>query len=235
MLESIFLTVNEWMISGTAIAAIGCLAWGMISVLFSPCHLASIPLIVAYVGGQEQALNPKQAGVYSFSFTLGLFISIALIGIVCALLGRMLGDVGNFWQILVGAILIWVALGMLGVEKCSLSGSLLYRLNLKGLSGAFVLGLAYGILSGSCTFGFIAPILAIITMQQQIATGIFYILLFAVGHCLPIVIAGSSAAAVRKLMENSTWQEAGNWFRRAAGIVIILLGVYFILNPLIVS
>ena len=235
MLESIFLTVNEWMVGGTAIAAVGCFTWGMISVLFSPCHLASIPLIVAYVGGQEQALNPKQAGVYSSAFTLGLFISIALIGIVCALLGRMLGDVGNYWQILVGAVLIWVALGMLGVEKCSMSSSLLYRLNLKGLSGAFVLGLAYGILSGSCTFGFIAPILAIITIQQQIATGIFYILLFAVGHCLPIVVAGSSTAAVRKLMENSTWRGAGNWFRRAAGIVIVLLGVYFILNPLIFS
>jgi cytochrome c-type biogenesis protein len=235
LLESIFLTVNEWMVGGTAIAAVGCFTWGMISVLFSACHLASIPLIVAYVGGQEQALNPKQAGVYSSAFTLGLFISIALIGIVCALLGRMLGDVGNFWQILVGAVLIWVALGMLGVEKCSMSGSLLYRLNLRGLSGAFVLGLAYGILSGSCTFGFIAPILAIITVQQQIATGIFYILLFAVGHCLPIVIAGSSTATVRKLMENSTWQGTGNWFRRAAGIVIVLLGVYFILNPLILS
>ena len=223
------------MVSGTSIAAVGCLTWGITSVLFSPCHLASIPLIVAYVGGQEQALNPKQAGVYSFSFTLGLFISIALIGIVCALLGRMLGDVGNHWQILVGAVLIWVALGMLGVEKCSMSGSLLYRLNLKGLSGAFMLGLAYGILSGSCTFGFIAPILAIITMQQQIATGILFILLFAVGHCLPIVVAGSSTAAVRKLMENSVWQGAGNWFRRAAGIVIVLLGIYFILNPLISS
>ena len=235
MLESIFLTVNEWMVGGTVIAAVGCFTWGMISVLFSPCHLASIPLIVAYVGGQEQALNPKQAGIYSSAFTLGLFISIALIGIVCALLGRMLGDVGNFWQILVGAVLIWVALGMLGVERCSISGSLLYRLNLKGLSGAFVLGLAYGILSGSCTFGFIAPILAIITIQQQIATGIFYILLFAVGHCLPIAVAGSSTAAARKLMENSTWQGAGTWFRRAAGIVIVLLGVYFILNPLILS
>jgi len=235
LLESIFLTINEWMVSGTAIAAVGCLAWGMISVLFSPCHLASIPLIVAYVGGQEQALNPKQAGVYSFSFTLGLFISIALIGIVCALLGRMLGDVGNYWQILVGAVLIWVALGMLGVGKCAMSGSLLYRLNLKGLSGAFMLGLAYGILSGSCTFGFIAPILAIITIQQQIATGIIYILLFAVGHCLPIVVAGSSTAAVRKLLENSAWQGASNWFRRAAGILIVLLGVYFILKPFLLS
>jgi len=235
LLESIFLAVNEWMISGTAIAAIGCLAWGMISVLFSPCHLASIPLIVAYVGGQERALNPKQAGVYSSLFALGLFISIALIGIVCALLGRMLGDVGNYWQILVGAVLIWVALGMLGVEKCSLSGSLLYRLNLKGLSGAFLLGLAYGVLSGSCTFGFIAPILAVITIQQKIAAGILFILLFALGHCLPLVLAGSSTAAVRKLMENSTWQGTGTWFRRAAGLVIALLGVYFILFPLILS
>ena len=233
MLESIFITVNEWMIGGTAVAAIGSFAWGMISVLFSPCHLASIPLIVAYVGGQEKAVIPRQAAGYSAAFTVGLFISIAIIGIICALLGRMLGDVGNYWQILVGAVLIWVALGMLGVEKCAMSGSLLYRLNLKGLSGAFVLGLAYGILSGSCTFGFIAPILAIITIQQQIATGIFYILLFAVGHCLPIVVAGSSTAAVRKLMENRAWQGTGNWFRRAAGIVIVLLGVYFILNPLI--
>ena len=129
--------------------------------------------------------------------------------------------------------MIWLALGMLGVEKCAVSGNLLYRLNLRGLSGALVLGLVYGILSGSCTFGFIAPILAIITIQKQIATGIFYILLFAVGHCLPIVIAGSSSAAVRKLLENSIWQEAGSWFRRAAGIVIVILGVYFILNPII--
>ena len=235
MWQEVFLKVNEWMTAGSAIAALGSFLWGMISVLFSPCHLVSIPLIVAYVGGQEKAVAPRRAAAYSVAFTLGLFITITLIGIICALLGRMLGDVGNFWQIIVGAMLIWVALGMLGVEKCSMSGSLLYRLNLKGLSGAFVLGLAYGILSGSCTFGFIAPILAIIAVQQKIAAGILFILLFALGHCLPIVLAGSSMAAVRKLMENSTWQGVGTWFQRAAGVVIILLGVYFILNPLILS
>jgi len=235
MWQEVFLKVNEWMTAGSAIAALGSFLWGMISVLFSPCHLVSIPLIVAYVGGQEKAVAPHRAAAYSVAFTLGLFITITLIGIICALLGRMLGDVGNFWQIIVGAMLIWVALGMLGVEKCAMSGSLLYRLNLKGLSGAFVLGLAYGILSGSCTFGFIAPILAIIAVQQKIAAGILFILLFALGHCLPIVLAGSSMAAVRKLMENSTWQGVGTWFQRAAGAVIILLGVYFILNPLILS
>jgi len=219
------------MTQGIALATMGCFLWGMISVLFSPCHLASIPLIVAYVGGQEQILKPRQASLYSILFTMGLFTTIALIGIICAFLGRMLGDVGNYWQILVGLILIWVALGMLGVEKCSMSGSLLYKLNLRGMPGAFVLGLAYGVLSGSCTFGFIAPILAIITVQEKITTGILLIVIFGIGHCLPIVVAGSSTAAVKKLLENSTWNGAGHWFRKMAGSIIILLGLYFIANP----
>lgn len=235
MLETFFLTINEWIARGTSIAALGCFLWGMISVVFSPCHLASIPLIVAYVGGQQQVLKSRQAAYYSVAFTSGLFITIALIGIICALLGRMLGDVGNYWQILVGLILVWVALGMLGVERCSMSGSLLYRLNLKGIFGAFVLGLAYGVLSGSCTFGFIAPILAIITIQQKVAIGILFITLFAIGHCLPIVVAGSSTAAVTGLLENSRWQGAGNWFRRGAGTVIGILGIYFIVNPFFVN
>ncbi|MBW2113195.1 MAG: cytochrome C biosynthesis protein, partial [Deltaproteobacteria bacterium] len=206
-------TVNSWIAGGTAIAAVGCFIWGMISVVFSPCHLASIPLIVAYVGGQETLLKPKQAAWYSVAFTVGLFITIALIGIICALLGRMLGDVGNYWQILIGLVLVWVALGMLGVEKCSMSGNLL----------------------GSCTFGFIAPILAIITVQEKVVTGVLFILLFALGHCLPIVVAGSSTAAVKRVMESSRLQGAGNWFRKGAGIVIAGLGVYFIVNPFILT
>ncbi|MFW5931290.1 MAG: cytochrome c biogenesis CcdA family protein [Desulfosalsimonas sp.] len=219
------------MTGGLAVAALGAFAWGMISVLFSPCHLASIPLIVAYVGGQQTAVNPKRAGWYAGAFSLGLFITIAVVGIVCAMLGRMLGDVGIWLQMAVGAVLIWVALGMMGVQACTMSGGLLYRLNLRGIHGAFALGLAYGILSGSCTFGFIAPILAIVTVQQEIFAGSLLMLLFALGHCLPIVFAGSSAAAVRRLTESAAWQGAGTWFRKGAGVVIGLLGIYFVVGP----
>ena len=231
MLDSFFLTVNAWMTSGSAIALLGCFAWGMVSVMFSPCHLASIPLIVAYVAGQEAAVDPKRAGLYAGAFTTGLFITIALIGIICAWLGRMLGDVGLWWQVPVGVILIWVAMGMLGVQACTVSGSMLYRLNLRGIHGAFGLGLAYGILSGSCTFGFIAPILAVVTIQQEWVTGSVMMLLFALGHCLPIVIAGSSTAMVRKLTESHAWLDAGYWFRRSAGVIIGLMGIYFMARP----
>jgi len=230
-LESVFLTINEWMTGAPAWAALGAFFWGMVSVLFSPCHLASIPLIVAYVGGQEKLLQPREAAGYAVVFTAGLFITIALIGAACAFLGRMLGDVGSFWQIPVGLILIWVALGMMGVESCSSSSGLLHRLRLRGMGGAFLLGLAYGVLSGACTFGFIAPILALIAIQKEIAAGLTMIVLFALGHCLPIVLAGSSSAFVRRVVENQDWQGAGAWFRRGAGAFIAVLGVYFIGNP----
>lgn len=233
MLDSFFLTVNQWLTGAPLFAAVGSFLWGMISVLFSPCHMASIPLMVGYVAGQEKALSPRKAGFYAFLFAGGLFLSIALVGIICSLLGRMLGDIGSFWQILVGIVLIWVALGMFGVQACSIGGSsLTQKLNLKGLSGAFLLGLSYGILSGSCTFGFIAPILAVITIQKQIVIGIMLIVLFAVGHALPIFVAGTSTALVGKMIESRHWQKSGNLFRQGAAVLIAVLGLYFICNPL---
>jgi len=233
MFEQVFLTINGWMMGGVVVAAVGCFLWGMVSVAFSPCHIASIPLIVGYVAGQEKALKARDAAAYAGIFSTGLFLSIALVGIVCSLLGRMLGEVGPYWTILVGAILIWVALDMWGVSQCSMSGSLMGRIKVKGMAGAFVLGLAYGILSGSCTFGFIAPILAIITIQQKILIGIVYIVLFGIGHCIPIAVAGSSTATVRRLLESSSFHEGSQWFRKCAGAAIGLLGLYFVMRPFV--
>lgn len=231
MFDQFFITVNAWITSGSYAAALGCLLWGVISVALSPCHLASIPLIITYVAGQEAAVQPRRAVNYAFAFTGGLFITIALVGFISALLGRMLGDIGPYWTILVGAVLIWAALDMLGLAALPLSGGLMARLKVKGISGAFILGLAYGVLSGSCTFGFIAPILAVITVQDQIAAGILFILLFGLGHCLPIALAGSSTAAVSNLLENGSFQKGSLWFKRAAGIGIGLLGIYFVAQP----
>ena len=230
-MDQFLILIHEWMGSGVGLAALGCFLWGVVSVLFSPCHLASIPLIVGYVAGQDKLVEGRLAALYAGLFTVGLFITIAVIGVICALLGRMLGDVGPYWTIVVGLILLWVALDMLGVAKCSLGGSLMGRFKLRGMGGALLLGLAYGILSGSCTFGFIAPILAIITVQEKIMTGILLIVLFGLGHCIPIVIAGSSTALVRRLMANASWQRSGAAFRRMAGIIIGLMGLYFVVRP----
>lgn len=232
-MDQVFLTINAWMSQGLLLGGLGCFLWGMVSVLFSPCHLASIPLIVSYVAGQHQVVAGRKAVLYAVLFTMGLFITIAAIGFICALLGRMLGDVGPYMSIVVGALLVWVALDILGIATCSMSNGLLARIQVKGMAGAFVLGLAYGILSGSCTFGFIAPILAIITVQQKIFIGVVFILLFGLGHCIPIAVAGSSTALVRRFLDNNAWQRGSLFFRKLAGLCIGALGLYFIGQPLL--
>jgi cytochrome c-type biogenesis protein len=206
MINDLLVTINEWMTGSMGIALLGCFLWGVVSVVLSPCHMASIPLIVSYVAGQEKRLYTRGAAFYAVAFTTGLFLTIALVGIVCSLLGRMLGDVGSWWTIIVGAVLLWVALDMLGVKACSMPGSLMSRLRVRGMGGAFLLEVAHGVL---------------------------LIAVFGLGHCIPIAVAGSSAALVRRLLENSRFQRGGLWFRRLAGVAIAGLGVYFIIQPFI--
>lgn len=234
LLERLVVEVNRWLTGTFALALLGSFIWGMISVLFSPCHLAAIPLIIAYVGGQNQLVAGRQAAQYAALFSFGLFLTIAMVGVVTVLLGRMLGDVGPYWTILVGLILLWLAVDMLGFNRCSLpGGGLLAKLRIKGAPGALVLGLAYGILSGTCTFGFIAPLLAVASIQGEIAAGIMLITFYAVGHCLPIAIAGGSTARIKRLIEARSLQQGSIWLRRLAGVTILALGLYFILRPFI--
>lgn len=232
MFDQFLLTINAWMTGSFSLAVIGCLLWGMVSVLFSPCHLASIPLMVGYVAGQGTLVQGKQAAGYALLFSFGLFLSIAAVGAMCSLLGRMLGDISPYWSIPVGVLFIWLGLSLMGVPICKLPSGGLGNLQMRGYSGALALGLAYGILSGACTFGFIAPILAFITVHEQAAKGMSLILFFALGHCLPIMAAGSSAALAQRMLADKGMQKATLWGRKVAGGLVITIGVYFMLTPL---
>lgn len=232
MSDQFLLTVNAWMVGGFGFAVAGCFLWGLVSVLFSPCHLASIPLMVGYVTGQGSLVQGRQAVSYALLFSLGLFVSIALVGVICSMLGRMLGDISPLLSIPVGALFIWLGLNLMGVSVCKLPGGQIGNLKMRGHAGALVLGLVYGILSGACTFGFIAPILAVITVQEEVAKGLSLILFFALGHCLPIVVAGSSAALAQRLLAAKGMQKATVWGRKLAGGVVALIGVYFIYTGL---
>ena len=230
-MDEILINVTNWLRAGPALAMPAAFLWGMVSVLLSPCHMASIPLLIAYVAGQHRILPPRIAAGYAVLFATGLFLSIVIIGTVCALLGRMLGDIGPYWQIGVGLLLVWVGYTFLRPPACSTTGGVMQRFQVKGLSGAFLLGLAYGFLSGVCTFGFIAPILGIITLQDAIVYGFFMLVLFGAGHCLPLVAAGIFSARVMQIMDNLAWRKGLLIMRKSAGAIIIGLGCYFIAIP----
>jgi len=231
MINETTLAINEWMAHGGALAYAGSFFWGMVSVLLSPCHMASIPLLIAYVAGQRIIPPPRMAARFAVLFAIGIFITIMVVGLVCALAGRMLGDIGPWWQAAVGVLLLWVAWTLFQPPQCSATGNVLSRFQIQGAIGAFVLGLAYGFLSGVCTFGFIAPILGLISMQEKMVTGIVMLLLFAVGHCLPLVVCGVFSARTMGLLHSHAGQKVVMAMRKLAAVVIAGLGVYFVVTP----
>lgn len=230
MFDEFLVTINMWMADTFGYALVGCFLWGMVSVLFSPCHMASIPLMIGYVAGQDHTVKEGEAGGYAVTFSAGLFLSIAVVGAICSLLGRMMGDVSPLWGLPIGCLLVWLGLDLMGVAACRLPGKSLSRFSLRGYKGAFILGGSYGILSGACTFGFIAPILAVITVQQRVLEGLILVLAFAAGHCLPIAVAGSSVALSQRMLESRGMQTAVFWGRKAAGLIVIGVGIYFLLT-----
>ena len=233
MLAGSNLAINEWMSQGGALALVGSFSWGLVSVLLSPCHMASIPLLIAYVAGQKIIPPPRLAARFAVLFAIGIFITIMVVGLICALAGRMLGDVGPWWQSAVGILLLWVAWTLFRPPQCSATGRVLARFQIQGAKGAFILGLAYGFLSGVCTFGFIAPILGIITLQKEIATGVAMLVLFGVGHCLPLIVCGVFSARTMGLLHSHAGQKIVAAMRRLAAVVIAGLGVYFTMAPFV--
>ncbi len=232
-MNELLIAINTAMEQGSLLALPASFVWGMVSVLLSPCHMASIPLLVAYVAGQRRILLPREAAGYALLFAGGLFLSIITIGMVCAMVGRMLGDVGSGWQIAVGIILVWAAWPLFRAPRCAATGGLLQRFHIRGMGGAFVLGLAYGFLSGACTFGFIAPLLGVITLRQETMSGIVMLCLFAAGHCLPLVAAGMFSARIMAIMHSNAWQRQLGVLRKGAGLVIAGTGGYLIITSLL--
>lgn len=230
-MEELVFAINAWMQGSFGIAFLGCFAWGVISVLLCPCHIAAIPLIMGYVGGQSASLGSRETARYAFLFSLGLIVTITVIGAFCALLGRILGDISPYWGVPVGLIIIALGLSLAGAVSIPVPTGSLGRLGLKGAGGALLLGLLYGLLSGACTFGFIAPILAVITVKGMIVKGTLLVLAFAIGHCLPIMAAGASVPLVQKLLSSSGLRAAGRVGRIAAGCVVVAVGAYVLTSP----
>lgn len=235
MLLSLFEWLTTAVSSATLVAFIAAFIWGILSVILSPCHLASIPLIVGFISDRKE-LSVNKAFALSLLFSLGILINVALIGIVTGLLGRMLGDIGQFGNIFVGTIFILVGLVLLEILPMPSFGSCgsqpAYKE--KGYLAAFILGLVFGVALGPCTFAYMAPILAVV-FNYSAANMIFGILLiaaYAVGHCSVIVLAGTSTELVQRYLNWNERSSGTTIIKKACGVLVIIGGIYFILGGL---
>lgn len=229
MLEALFTWLTNLLAGNPLLGLLGAFLWGILSILLSPCHLASIPLIVGFISHQEQ-LTTRKAFRISLAFALGILSTIALIGVVTSLLGRMLGDIGRWSNFLVAAIFVLVGLYLLGIIKLDLPGAAKAKTRGKGVLAGFFLGLVFGLALGPCTFAYMAPILAIVLAKSSssIVYGIPLLLAYGLGHCAVIVFAGTFTGVIENYLHWNESSKALGLVKKICGVLLLIAAVYMV-------
>lgn len=231
MIIEIFTWLSRAIESNPLIAVGASFLWGILSIILSPCHLASIPLIVGYIDEQGR-MSVKRAFAISALFALGILLTIALVGLITALAGRMLGDIGAAGNYIVAGIFFIIGLHLLDVIPLPWSGAGGTQVKHRGLIGAFVIGLVFGLALGPCTFAYMAPMLGVVfkVAGDKLLFAIGLLLAYGIGHCSIIMLAGTLTETVNRYLKWTERSRGALIVKRICGVLVILGGIYLLLT-----
>jgi cytochrome c-type biogenesis protein len=227
--ETLFTHLSHAVEGAPAIALGASFVWGILSIVLSPCHLASIPLIVGFISEQGQ-VTTRRAFWTATLFAVGILITIAAIGAITAAAGRLLGDVGRYGNYFVAVIFFAVGLHLLGVIPMPFSGAGAVGMKRKGLLAAFILGLVFGVALGPCTFAYLAPMLGV-TFKLAAANSLYgaaLLLAYGVGHCAVIVAAGTSTERVQRFLNWNEHSRGVTLLKGVCGGLVLLGGLWLV-------
>jgi cytochrome c-type biogenesis protein len=228
-MQELFTTLTHAVESTPLIAIAASFVWGILSILLSPCHLASIPLIVGFIDEQGK-ISTKRAFWISTLFAVGILITIGAIGAITAAAGRMMGDVGKYGNYFVALIFFVVGLHLLDIIPMPFSGPGQVGMKRKGMLAALILGLVFGIALGPCTFAYMAPMLGVTfkLASTNLLYGISLLLVYGLGHCSVIVFAGTFTEVIQRYLNWNEKSKGAIILKRICGVLVLLGGVYLI-------
>ncbi|MHC4758065.1 MAG: cytochrome c biogenesis CcdA family protein [Planctomycetota bacterium] len=228
-MENLFESLTR-AVEGTALIAIAAsFVWGILSIVLSPCHLASIPLIVGFINGQGR-ISTRKAFIISTLFAVGILMTIGAIGVVTAAAGRIMGDVGRYGNYFVALIFFLVGLHLLDVIPMPWSSPGQIGMKRKGVLAAFILGLVFGVALGPCTFAYMAPMLGVTfkLASMNLFYGILLLIIYGIGHCSVIVFAGTFTEFVQRYLKWNEKSKGAVVLKRICGVLVLMGGLYLI-------
>lgn len=190
---------------------------------FTPCSLTSVSLVIGYVGGYTK--EKKKAFKYSLVFSLGITITFTALGVIATLLGKMLSGTGKWFYIVLGVLMLimtfqtWELINIFPNRNVSTKVK-------KGYIGAFLLGMLGAVFSTPCSTPVLVAILALVSSSGNIISGIFMLLLYSIGHCLILVIAGSSVGWVNELSSSTKFNKLSKIIKIILGFLLLFLAYY---------
>lgn len=204
------------------------LVYGILSILISPCHLAAIPIVIAFINDQKSIDTRKALGISSM-FALGILITLLIVGIITSISGLILGNADKVMRIFISVLLLLVGLYFLDlIQLPDLGGISDKRIKNRPYISGLILGIFFGIALGPCAFAFMAPILGIVI--QEISTRPFFSIglmaMFLLGHCGIIIVAGTFTEVVKRYLAWDGATKGTFILRKICGVLIIIGAIY---------
>ncbi len=207
------------------VLAYGAAYLGGVIAAVSPCILASIPVIIGFVGGYAEG-NNRRAFFYSLTFVAGMAVVMSVLGAVAAVMGTVFGHVGIYWYLLVAVILIVMGLQMAGVINLKLGGNAQRFLPQRaGLMGALILGMLFGPALSPCASPVLVVILTLAAIQGEVAYGSTLLFAYALGKGTLILVIGTFTGFVESYFLSKS-AKVGTILRQISGGLIFAAGCY---------
>ena len=195
----------------------------------TPCMLSMLPITIGYIGGYE-AKTRLQAAAQSTWFALGLATTLAGMGIVAGLVGKVYGQIAIGLPIIVSIIAIIMGLNLLEalpIQFPSLNETNWISQDLPPGVRSYSIGLTFGLVASPCSTPVLASLLGWVANTQDLVLGAVLLLAYTAGYVTPLILAGTFTAAIKKLLELRRWS---GWINPISGVLLVGFGVFSLLS-----
>ncbi len=225
-METLLNHLSQSLSGNPLLAYLGVFIGGIIS-SSSPCVLATIPLVIGYVGGYSEG-NRRKALLYSLTFVLGLSITFTILGAIASFIGGLFGVTSRTWYFVVGGIAIAIGLQLIGLYEWNIPVPGNLQPKQKGILGAFVLGLIFGIVSSPCATPVLVLILTFVASKGEVLYGTTLLFVYAIGHCALIFLAGTAAGFAESFIKSRGISSVASYGKKIGGSIVALVGLYMV-------
>ena len=197
----------------------------------TPCMLSMLPITVGYIGGY-QSEGRFQAAAQSSWFALGLATTLAILGIVATTIGKVYGQIGVGLPIVVSLVAIAMGLNLLEILPLrfpSLGATDWIGEGLPRGLRSYLIGLTFGLIASPCSTPVLATLLTWVATTQNLVLGGGLLVAYAMGYVLPLVIAGTFTATIKKILELRRWS---SWINPVSGALLLGFGIFSLLSRL---
>lgn len=197
---------------------------GLISSI-SPCSLSMLPLIIGYVGGYGEQ-KPLKTLVQMIFFVLGASIVFSVIGIFCALTGKIF--VGNpYFALIAASVILIMGLNIAGILDLQMP-AIIKKIPENNFNNEFIypvlLGAVFALIGTPCSTPILASIMAFASMSAKISYSVLMLFLFSLGQGLIFILAGFITSKLKT--SGDKFYDISEKIMKLSGILLIIVALF---------